>query len=143
MRTNVDAELLQFLYAFKVVFDSLLGSALLPAQPSQIEWTALCCNIAVLEHLLCLLHREQHLRSSTCAIGFSTQLCCRRACCAACSHFLLQLSQLLSWMRLFADQCRSCERNASMMDVDVWLGKGACLGLALFLQKTSALCEFA
>jgi len=35
MRTNVDAELLQFLYAFKVVFDSLLSSALLPAQPSQ------------------------------------------------------------------------------------------------------------
>jgi hypothetical protein len=36
MRTNVDAELLQFLYAFKVVFDSLLSSALLPAQPSQL-----------------------------------------------------------------------------------------------------------
>ena len=35
-RTNFDAELLQFLYAFKVIFDSLLSSALLPAQPSQL-----------------------------------------------------------------------------------------------------------
>jgi hypothetical protein len=137
MRTNVDAELLQFLYAFKVVFDSLLGSALLPAQPSQIV------DCTVLQHscagtFAMLAAQEQHLRSSTCAIGFSTQLCCREPA-VLLSHFLLQLSQLLSWMRLFADQCRSCERNASMMDVDVWLGKGACLGLALFLQKTSAL----